>query len=291
MKSIRYFFEGFGLKILFVFFKILPAETASNIGGWLGQTIGMTLAANRKARRHIKIVFPDADLHRENEILKGMWNHLGRLIAEYPHLEKLSRNDTKIIYLGDTEKLTQEQIPMIFFGGHIGNWEVNCAATLTQMNRPATLTYRAPNNPITAKLLDKARTLNSKLTAYPKSRESGRYLLKTLKEAGTIGILIDQKYNEGINVPFFGRDAMTNPVFVQLCQKFKCPLIPIRNERLNGCDFQLTIYPPIPVMTDEGQPRPIEDVMKDANHMLENWIKERPDQWIWMHRRWKDDNI
>lgn len=289
MKSLRYFIEGLGLSILFVFFKILPPASASNIGGWLGQTVGMRLAANRKARRHIQLAFPGIDKNEENAIIKGMWNHLGRVIAEYPHLEKLSRDHTQIIYKGQTKKLTQDQVPMIFFGGHIGNWEVNCAATLTQMKRPATLTYRAPNNPWTAKILNKARTLNNRLKAYPKSRESGRHLIKTLKNNGTIGILIDQKYNEGVSVPFFNHDAMTNPVFVQLCQKFNCPLVPIRNERIKGSTFTLTIYPPIRTINDDGEARPVNDVILEANKLIESWIEERPEQWIWMHRRWKSD--
>ena len=287
MKQIRYIFEAALLYTLFIIFKVLAPETASNIGGWIGKTIGPKLAASRKARKNIQRAFPNKNEKEQNEIIKGMWDNLGRIIAEYPHLEKLSRDYTKIIYKENTQTLSQEDRPMIFFGGHIGNWEVNCAATLTQMNRPATLTYRAPNNPYTAKLLDHARTLEGRLTAYPKSRDSARHLLKTLKNAGTIGILIDQKYNEGISSKFFNHEAMTNPAFVQFCQKFKCPLIPIRNERINGCNFTLTIYPPINVLNENGTPRPIEDVIENSHELLEQWITERPDQWIWLHRRWK----
>ena len=136
-------------------------------------------------------------------------------------------------------------------------------------------------------MLFRSRTLEGRLTAYPKSRDSARHLLKTLKNAGTIGILIDQKYNEGISSKFFNHEAMTNPAFVQFCQKFKCPLIPIRNERINGCNFTLTIYPPINVLNENGTPRPIEDVIENSHELLEQWITERPDQWIWLHRRWK----
>ncbi|MGH1455223.1 MAG: lysophospholipid acyltransferase family protein [Alphaproteobacteria bacterium] len=288
MKKLRYIFEAVLLYALFFIFKTMSPEMASNIGGWIGKTIGPKLAASRKAKKNITRALPDKTETEKNKIIKDMWENLGRIIAEYPHLETLSLKNTQITYKGDTKLLTQSKTPMIFFGGHIGNWEVNCAATLTQMNRPATLTYRAPNNPFVAKLLDKTRTLNGRLTAYPKSRESGRHLIKTLKNAKSIGILIDQKYAEGLNIPFFGYDAMTNPIFVQLCQKFKCPLIPIRNERLSGCNFRLTIYPPINVMNDDDTTRPIEDVIKESHKLLEEWITERPEQWLWLHRRWKN---
>lgn len=112
--------------------------------------------------------------------------------------------------------------------------------------------------------------------------------MKTLKDARSLGILIDQKYNEGIEADFFDMPAMTNPIFVQLCQRYKCPLIPVRNERLDGCSFRLTSYPPLETFNADGTSRPVEDVIKDAHQLLETWIKERPEQWMWLHHRWKD---
>ncbi len=288
MKKIRYILEALLLYILFFIFKALPTETASNIGGWIGKTTGPKMAASRKAYRNITRALPDKTEEEKADIIKGMWENLGRIIAEYPHLEKLSLNNTEIIYKDSTKEITQSNAPLIYFGGHIGNWEVNCAATLTQIKRPAILTFRAPNNPYVAKLLDKTRTLNGRLKAYPKSRESGRHLIKAMRNNDTIGILIDQKYSEGVNSLFFGHEAMTNPVFIQLCQRFSCPLIPIRNERIKGCNFKLTLYPPINVMNKDNTPRDIDDVIKEAHALLEEWIKERPDQWIWLHRRWKN---
>ncbi|PCI97167.1 MAG: lipid A biosynthesis acyltransferase [Alphaproteobacteria bacterium] len=289
MKNIRYFFEAVLLYILFIFFKILPPATASNIGGWIGRTIGSKLAASRKARRHIQRALPNTTQQEQDDIIKGMWDNLGRVIAEYSHLEHISKVHTEIVDLGQLNLYIQDEAaPILFIGGHLANWEINSAATLTQLNHPVDLTYRAPNNPWVAKMLDKARTLNGRLKAYPKSRESGRLIMKTLKDAGSLGILIDQKYNEGIEVDFFDMPAMTNPIFVQLCQRYKCPLIPVRNERLEGCRFKLTSYPPLETFKADGTPRAVEDVIKDAHQLLETWIKERPEQWMWLHHRWKD---
>ncbi len=288
MKSIRYFFEGFALLILFAFFKICTPMTASQIGGWLGRHIGPSLAASRKARRHIKVAFPDIDKKEQDEIIKGMWDNLGRIIAEYPHLERISRNHTTIIDAKILKGELEKNQAAIFFGGHIGNWEINSVAVLVQLNHGVDITYRAPNNPWTSALLNKARTLNGRITGYPKSQESGRKILQAMKDKKTLGILIDQKYNQGLDVPFFGQSAMTNPIFVQLCQKYKCPLIPIRNERLNGCNFSVKTYPPITLFEDDGTPRKVDDIILEAHHIMEEWIKERPKQWIWLHRRWKD---
>ena len=178
-----------------------------------------------------------------------------------------------------------------FIGAHMANWEVNCMAAYTQLNNPIDLTYRAPNNPWTASLLEKARTLNGRLKAYQKSQESGIHIMRAMKNNRMIGILIDQKYNEGVEAMFFGHPAMTNPVFVKLCQRFKCPLVPVRNTRKNGCHFELEVCEPIPVLDNRGNPRNIKDVIEDSHRLLESWISEAPEQWLWLHRRWKEENL
>ncbi|MCB1784219.1 MAG: lipid A biosynthesis acyltransferase [Alphaproteobacteria bacterium] len=287
-KKTRYFLEGFSLWLLFVLFASLSPRTASAIGGFLGRTFGPLLAASRKARRNLASVFPDMSSAEQSRIIAGMWCNLGRVIAEYPHLKQIAQYRTEVVGGQHVLALIERAQPAVFIGGHLANWEVNCAALLTQFAHPIALTYRAPNNPITARMLERARTLGGRLQAFPKNRESARHLMRTLKDGGFLGILIDQKYNEGVEAPFFGRPAMTNPVFVQLCQKYHCPLVPVRGERLEGCRFRLTVYPPIPVFDENGAALPIEQVIASAQALLEEWISERPEQWLWLHRRWKD---
>ena len=132
-----------------------------------------------------------------------------------------------------------------------------------------------------------ARSVGGQISGHSKSSAGGKGLMKSLKSGHCAGILIDQKYNEGLSIPFFGIEAMTNPVFVQLAQKYKCALVPIRNERLEGTNFRLNVYEPIEIFDSNDAPRPIEDVIKDAHALLESWITERPEQWLWLHRRWK----
>ncbi len=287
MKKIRYFLEAVLLHILFTFFKMLSPEKASNTGGWIGKTIGPNLSVNRKAKRHLENALPEKKPDEIDMIISGMWDNLGRVMAEYPHLEEISKKYTEVIDNANLPQYLEKNIPVIFIGAHIGNWEINGMATLTQLNHPIDLTYRAPNNPWAGKLLEKARTLDGKLKAYPKSMESGRLILQALKNSSSIGILVDQKYNEGIESNFFSLPAMTNPIFVQLSQKFKCPVIPVRNERIKGCKFRLTVCEPIVTIQQDQTVRSVEDVIEDTHKIIECWIKERPEQWIWIHKRWK----
>lgn len=285
-KTIRYALEAMLVYALFTLFRALSPTKASDLGGWLGRTIGTRLAANRKARANIALAFPDLDHHRQDAIICGMWDNLGRVVAEYPHLETLSTQYTTVKGGEILNDIHARGLPAIFFGGHLANWEVNGAATLLQLGYPVELTYRKPNNPWTASLLEKARTLNGRLIAHPKSSESGRKIIQTIKNGGFLGILIDQKYNEGLKVDFFDAPAMTNPAFVTLCQKYRCPLVPIRAVRENTCHFTLNIYDPIALFDAQGNPLPVEDVIKQAHDLLEGWIRERPQEWLWLHRRW-----
>ena len=291
MKKIRYFLEAVLIYLIFGLFKCLPAKAASDTGGWIGRHIGPLLPANDKAIRHILMAMPELEEPRAREIARGMWENLGRVVAEYPHLEEISRyntvfeNEQRLLSL-----LEKEDQPIIFIGGHISNWEINPIALLTHHNRSVDVTYRAPNNPWVVRLLDYARTLNRRVNAYPKSAASGRKMMQAMKEGHALGILIDQKYNEGIEVPFFGLPAMTNPIAVLLCQRYRCPLVPVKNIRSkDDRSFRIITYPPLGLFEQDGAPRPPEDVLKEAHALLEAWIREHPEQWLWLHNRWKTD--
>ncbi len=279
MKKIRYAFEALFLLLLFLFSKILPVQWASGFGGWIGDVIGMRLAASRKAHTNLKAALPDMSDGERQDIVRGMWNNLGRVMMEYPHLEHIGRDRTEII---GTEILEQyKDRPAILFTAHLANWEVCPIAALTQQDFKVTSIYRAPNNPFSDKMLLRARTLGSKLRTIPKSKSGTRHLIKALKNNEHIGVLIDQKYNEGVKADFFGQPAMTSPAFVQLAQKFDCPLIPLKIERLNGCAFKMTILPPLDI-----KDKPVEDVINHSHALLEGWITDHPAQWLWLHRRW-----
>ena len=291
LKYVRYCLEAFLLSLLLLIFRLMPAHSASDVGGWLGRTIGPKLAASRKARRNIERALPKLDETRQKEIVTGMWDHLGRVIAEYPHLKTLAAQ-TDIIGEEHLEAALQNPNGAIFFGAHLGNWEINAPAILLQYNKAIDISYRAPNNPWSDAVLSYIRSMNGRISAHAKSAQGGKGMMGAIKSGGGLGILIDQKYNEGLSVPFFGMEAMTNPFFVQLAQKYGCALVPIRNirnpEGLDPASFSLTIYEPIAALNADGSKRAIEDVIKDAHALLEGFIKDTPEQWLWLHRRWKD---
>lgn len=291
MKNVRYAIEAALVYIFFIFFRMIGLDAASACGGWIGRTVGPHLAASRKAFENLRRAMPERSESERRAIVKGMWDNLGRVIAEYPHLEKIGRERVELPERALLDRLREDGMPAIVATAHMANWEVAVPAMLLQGNLPTDMVARVPNNPMTARILERARTLNGRLRVINKSKSSVRQLLESMKKGGHIAMLVDQKYNEGVAVPFFGSPAMTSTAFVQLCQKFKCPLVFGRLERLGGARFRLTpCDPPLTLFDAAGAHLPAETVIAEAHTRLEKWIRERPEQWLWLHRRWPRGN-
>ncbi|NCC22810.1 MAG: lipid A biosynthesis acyltransferase [Alphaproteobacteria bacterium] len=286
LRKLRYFFEYAALRAAFWVFGLLSPDQASALGGLLGRTIGPRLAVSRKALRNLQEALPDRNERERQTILSEMWENLGRVMGEYPHLEFLARERVEIVNSDWLGRIRDDGREAVLFGAHLANWELTGIGLLAR-GLETHAVVRAPNNPLTARLLERQRTLNGRIPTIAKSSAGARQLVRTLREHRHIGILIDQKYNEGIESLFFGRPAMTSPAFVELSQRFSCPLVPVRFERLKGATFRFTFYEPVPVTNPDGTIRDVAECIAEAHSMLERWILDRPGQWIWLHRRWK----
>lgn len=288
-KTVKYLAEAVIAHMFFFVMRVLPLDTASNFGAWIGRVAGPRLSSSRVALDNIARAFPDMDSAQARLILIGMWENLGRIMAEYPHLGRISRERITIENGALVEQLKNDQQPAVIFAGHIGNWEVPPVATLIRHQFPVSVIYRAPNNPFVDQLLQRLRSRGGKIDTIPKSFVGARDMVRALKDGRHLAILIDQKYNEGIAVPFLGRPAMTSPAFVQLAQKFNCPLVPIHIRRERGAYFHMRVYPPLPHHNENGAQLPVEEVIASAHILLEDWIRQAPEQWLWLHRRWPRD--
>ncbi len=264
--------------------KILPMSWASCMGGWIAQTLGSNMAMNRKAVRHIRAAL-QCDEQEAKDISKHHWNNLGRVMAEYPHLKKIATHHVRFKGEENLKHIRDDGKPGVLFGAHLGNWEVIPHALLHHFDFKMHPVYRAPNNPYVDKRLHTYRAPNGTLTPYSKSRAGMVGMVKALKAGEHLGLLIDQKYNEGTKADFFGMSAMTGTAFIELAQKYDCPLVPIRCVREKD-GFLIEILPPIAISNRE-----VMDVLGDAHALLERWIKDKPPQWLWLHRRWKNEDL
>lgn len=285
----RYHLEAFFANGLWRLFAALPVDTASNIGAALMTRIGPMLKQHRLARRNLEKAFPEKTPEQIGAILHDMWDNLGRSAAEMPSMHRiLDPASGRVTVTGQEhlDMLRDDGLPGIMVSGHLANWEISPLAVARQ-GVPLHLFFRAPNNPLIAPLYDKIRAL-AKGELLPKGRDGARRALKLLKDGGHLGMLVDQKMNDGIPVPFFGRPAMTAPAAAALALRFKCPIVPTQVVRTGPGRFAVTVHAPLKPDDLLGSHDSQLEIMTRINTLLEDWIRQNPAQWLWVHRRWPD---
>ena len=284
-----YRLEAWGAALFVAGFGLLPIDCASALGGALGRAIGPHLGLSNVARCNLRRAFPALDEAGLARIVRGMWDNLGRVAAEYPHLRKIrlfergGRVETRGFEHIDQALASGRR--MIIFSGHLANWEIGALAP-AQYGFPAAQIYRAADNPLVDRLVARLRGGHGELI--PKGRLAARRAVAALAGGRHLTLLADQKMNDGIAVPFFGRIAMTAPALAYLALRFDCDVLPARVERLDGARFRLTVYPPLPLPHARDRHEGAVALMKAVNATLEAWVRERPEQWLWVHRRWPD---
>ena len=268
----------------------LPIDRASAGGGRLGRLAGPLSSAHRTALRNLAMAMPELDESTRQRIIREVWDNFGRTMAEYAVLPRLWSDGwrDRITVSGHeyVAPLSARRKPAILFAGHLGNWEAIPLA-LAQLARPLTIVYRPPNNPAVDAMIGEIRSAYTTAMA-PKGSAGARMIIKALEAGELVFMVVDQKINEGLEIPFFGRGAFTGPAIARLAMRFGCPVIPVRCERTAGCNFHIDIEEPwtfgeATASPDEGSVR---DALVRINARLEQWIRSRPGQWLWMHKRW-----
>jgi KDO2-lipid IV(A) lauroyltransferase len=283
MRDLRYRAEAALVWFIYHFFSLLPLDVASALGGWIARLIGPRLAVSRLARDNLRQALPDLD---SAPVIRAMWDNLGRCVGEFPHAERFCHDSKRLQIDGmhHVDALRDSGRPALLFSGHIGNWELTYALRV-RSGVSAHAVYRAPDNPYLAWLFA-GRVRRSNFQMIPKGPSGARQTIRLLNKGDWIALFVDQKMNDGISVPFFGRPAMTAPALATLAMKFDCPVIPFRIVRLKGAYFRAEILEPFRFDQSDDRTRDVEKAMIEVNRMLEGWIREYPAQWLWVHRRW-----
>ncbi len=273
--------------VVFALVRLMPLDMASAIGGWLGRTVGPHLRVTDVARDNLRHALPEKTSGEIEIIVRAMWDNFGRVAFEFPLLHRMSFDGpgarVEIVGSEHIEQLRDDGKPGIFVSGHFANWELAGRSVIT-CGVPLNLIYRLPNNPLTIDLLMHRNPGQGEMI--PKGARGAKRMLQLLKQGQHLGIMADQKLNDGIAVPFFGRDAMTATAMGQLALRFECPVAPIRVERMNGAHFRVTCLPPMMVEDTGDKHADIRTFTIKINELLEDWIRDRPEQWLWLHHRW-----
>jgi KDO2-lipid IV(A) lauroyltransferase len=268
--------------------RALPVETASDTGSWLMKRIGPLTSANRTVIRNLRLAFPDWSEKEIAQTAKASWENLGRLAAELPHVSRIHPRHpdhrVEVVNGHILDELNASGKAAVFIGGHFANLEV-LPATIVNWPVNCLMTYRAANNPYIDRRINKARADYGVKGQAPKGAGT-RELMRALSSNQSIALMNDQKFNEGMPIPFFGHDAMTAPGPTRLAMKFGVPLIPMNVRRVGKVRYQCTVYEPFMPETGPDENAAIRATLVKINTMIEGWIREAPDQWFWQHNRW-----
>lgn len=284
MKKIRHLIEYGLIYLVYRLCRVLGFRQASNLGGFIGRHLGFWYAYfNKVAGKNITRAFPNLSADKRTQLIRQSAENFGRTFFEYFVLDIANKDPSFKCDLVNYDKikpyLTGNR-PILLFSAHLGNWEIG-AKNYVEQGLSLIPIYRALNNPYVNDLILKCR--GSVVThQIPKGKGSGLSSMRALKAGHHMVVLADQKYNQGLSIPFFGHPAKTPDGFVKLAIAANALLVPVIVSRHNNTEF-LVEY-----STDIIDPAtmPVEDCLIKINQHIEKWIRNYPGQWFWFHRRW-----
>lgn len=267
-------------------FGSLPWTQAQALGRRIGRLASRIGGRdNRRMRQHLSIAFPELDGPGQDALALACWEHLGTSLGELLHLryrDPAEANDHVEVHGFEVvEALRQEKRPILILTGHCGNWEMISAANRSH-GLDLVAMGRASDERHVAETVTALRQHLGTTTIARGSSGSSRQMLKTIRRGGALALLIDQDIvTEGVWVPFFGRLAFTPTAAADIALRLGGAAVPTFAERLEDGSHRVTFYPPLE----------LEDCCRGATATMtaaiEAQIRRRPEQWVWMHRRWR----
>ncbi len=279
--------EVLGFDVVSAIVRLFPIEWVSASGGWLFRWLGPLTPSARIVERNIDLAFPELDPAVRAKLLSDQWDNLGRFFFEFPMMDRLTPSKGRVEVVGRERLLAiaQSGKPAILISGHFANWEV-MAAAIVDAGVPARVTYRAANNPYFDKRIIETRARYGVQMFAPKGGMGSRDLIETLQKGESVTYLNDQKFNNGVAAPFFGRTVHTAGASTRMALRFGAVMQPMSVERLPGARFRVVIAEPIVLENTSDRKKDVEAGVSQINAFVEECVRRRPAEWFWVHKRW-----
>jgi KDO2-lipid IV(A) lauroyltransferase len=271
-----------------------PIKTA-NLFGRFTRLIGPLTREQRIGRANLTAAFPEKSPEEIETILAGVWDNLGRLGAEFAHLDHVWEHDPAFPENSRIEipprthelfaQLRLDRKPALIFAGHLGNWELPAVAAAAHGLDSAIL-FRRPNSAAANRIIEKLRAVKMG-TLIPAGRDAPFKMAEALRNGQHVAILVDQYFTNGVEVTFFGRKTTANPTLARLLRQIECPIHGVRIIRLPNHRFRAELSDEVEPVRDASGQIDVQGTMQAITAVVEGWIREYPDQWLWLHRRWR----
>ena len=272
--------------------RLIPLKTASRWFESFARWLGPRIWRHKVVMDNLAIAFPEKSIGEREQLASDNWAQMARSLLEYIYLDEIFDMDVdnteseriEIVNAEQFLKLRDDGLPAILFTGHIANFEL-LPLVSARFGLEIQSMYRRPNNPHAASKVAEARKEYGKNLVASGAGASFQ-LMSALERGDHVGLLVDQKFRRGIKVPFFGKDAKTNPLLAKLARRYNCPVHGARTIRLPNGRFRLEITDELVLPRDKNGDVDIRGTTELVTRVVEGWVREHPEQWLWMHRRW-----
>ena len=278
--------------LLLKLIRLIPINRAAGMFDSFGRWLGPKIWRHKVVMDNLAIAFPEKTREERDQLASDSWAQMARSLLEYIYLDEIfdleiemEESETIEIVNGEAfQRLRDDGLPAILFTGHIANFEL-LPMVAAKFGLEIKSMFRKPNNKYAASHVASARkNLNKNLIA--SGAGASFKLMSALERDEHVGLLVDQKFRRGIKVPFFGKDASTNTLLAKLARRYDCPVHGARTVRLPDGRFRLEITDELVLPRDKNGDIDIRGTTELVTSIIEKWVREYPEQWLWMHRRW-----
>jgi len=284
----------FGLTgfLLLKLVRLIPIKHASRIFEGFSRWLGPKIWRHKVVMENLEIAYPEKSLEEREQLASDSWAQMGRTLLEYVYLDEIfdlheeNIDSERIEIIGAEQflKLRDDGLPAVLFTGHIANFEL-LPMVAAKFGLQVKSLFRQPNNKYAASQVAESRKQLGK-NMIASGPGAAFQLIKALENNEHVGVLVDQKFRRGIKVPFFGKDAPTNTLLAKLARRYDCPVHGARTIRLPDGRFRLEITDELVLPRDKDGDIDVRGTTVLVTNIIEDWVREYPEQWLWMHRRW-----
>jgi KDO2-lipid IV(A) lauroyltransferase len=284
---------GAGVTALLRGIRCLNRQWISAAAAGFMRTLGPRLREHRLGRDNLVAAFPDKTPDEIERILRAVWDNLGRVAAEFAHLDRICAGNPEqrpfVEYAPGTaarfRALRDDGKPALIFAAHLANWELPAILAAADGLNTVVL-YRRPNLGSVADAITGIREGHMG-ELVPTSLMAPVRLANALTANRHVAMLVDQHYVKGVEVTFFGRPCKANPLVAMLAREAECAIHGTRAIRLPGGRFRVELSEPIAPVRDADGRISVQGTMQAITSVVEAWVREYPEQWLWLHRRWR----
>jgi KDO2-lipid IV(A) lauroyltransferase len=275
--------------------RLTDRRRTADFWAWFMRKVGPWLPEHRVGRANLVAAFPDKPAAEIERILMGVWDNLGRYAVEFAQIERLTNHDPSrpeddiVADPAITERfhrLRHDGKPALIFASHLANWELP-ALVAARHGLDTAVLFRRPNIGAVSDAVLKIRA-GCMGTLVATGLDAPVKLLRMLEADRHVAMLVDQHFVKGVDVTFFGRPCKANPLIAQLARHVECPIHGTRIVRREDRNrFSIEMTDAIAPARDAQGRIDIQGTMQVITSVIEGWVREHPEQWLWLHRRWR----